>query len=58
MMHFCSGVRGNPSGEEDDERIWIEYYVFFISKIFMCNLGIYYAKIYYKPPFSSKKESV
>jgi hypothetical protein len=32
-------------GEEDDEKIWIKHYVFFISKFFMYNLGMYCAKI-------------
>jgi hypothetical protein len=33
-------------GEEDDERIGIVYYVFFILDIFFkCNLGMYCAKI-------------
>jgi hypothetical protein len=31
--------------EEDDGRIWINYHVFFISGFFMCNLGMYCAKI-------------
>jgi hypothetical protein len=32
-------------GKEDDERILIEYYVFFISDFFIYNLGMYCAKI-------------
>ena len=32
-------------GEEDDGRIWIEYYLSYISDFFMCNLGIYFVKI-------------
>jgi hypothetical protein len=31
-------------GEEDNVKIWIEYYVFF-SDFFMCNLGMYCGKI-------------
>jgi len=41
-------------GEEDEERIWIEH-VFFVSYFFMCNLGMYCAKISYKSPSLSKK---
>jgi hypothetical protein len=32
-------------GEEDNGRIWIEYYVFFISDFFICNFGMYCAEI-------------
>ncbi|KAG2557602.1 hypothetical protein PVAP13_8NG220204 [Panicum virgatum] len=32
-------------GEEDDGRIWIDYYVSCISDFFMCNLGMYFVKI-------------
>ena len=32
-------------GEDDDGRIWIEYYIFCISDFFMCNLGMYFVKI-------------
>jgi hypothetical protein len=30
---------------EEDGRIWIEYYVFFILDFFLCNLKMYCVKI-------------
>ncbi|KAG2586076.1 hypothetical protein PVAP13_5NG021708 [Panicum virgatum] len=32
-------------GEENDRRIWVEYYVFCILDFFICNLGMYFVKI-------------
>jgi hypothetical protein len=40
LQHLLEAIR-----EEDDGRIWIHYYVFFISDFFMCNLRIYRIKI-------------
>ena len=34
----------DANGKEEDGRIWIEYYVFFILDFFMCNLVMYCAK--------------
>ena len=55
LWHLCSW---KAIGEEDDGRIWIEYYVFFISNFFMCNLGTYTVSRFNisSPPPSKKKE--
>jgi len=40
LRHSRDAIR-----EEEDRRISIEYYVFFILDFLMRNLGMYYAKI-------------
>ena len=40
LRHSRDAIR-----EEEDRRISIEYYVFFISNFFMGNLKMYYANI-------------
>ena len=40
LRHLREGI-----GEEDDGRLWIEFYVFFTLKIFMYILGMYFVKI-------------
>jgi hypothetical protein len=49
-------LRWETIGEEDDARIWIEYYVFSFQKIFMCNLGICGTEFNIIPlPFKNKE---
>jgi hypothetical protein len=43
--------------EENDGRIWIEYYVLFYFRFFLCNLGRYYTKINISPLSFIKKRN-